>query len=81
LVCFPFPPPSNCLLTVYLVLESENFRGYDHKKEVFNQEVELTHAIEVDQTEAEKFKYKHSDKCDIWAASDEQWFVKFKKGA
>jgi fatty acid synthase subunit alpha len=46
--------------------------------------VELTHdleAIEVDRAEAEKFKYEHGDKCDIWAASDEQWFVKFKKGA
>lgn len=37
-------------------------------------------AIEVDGAEAEKFKYEHGDKCDIWAGEGGQWFVKFKKG-
>jgi hypothetical protein len=77
--------PSSSLYTIMILLsEPENFRGYDPKKKVFNQEVELTHdleAIEVGQAEAEKFKYEHGDRCDIWAVSEEQWFVKFKKGA
>jgi len=38
-------------------------------------------AIEVCRAEAKKFKYEHGNKCDIWAATDKQWFVKFKKGA
>lgn len=33
------------------------------------------------QSEAEKFKYEHGDKCDIWTGEGDQWFVKFKKGA
>lgn len=64
--------------------EPELFRGYDPKKKVFNQEIELIHdleAIEVAQSEAEKFKYEHGDKCDIWTGEGDQWFVKFKKGA
>ena len=24
---------------------------------------------------------QHGDKCDVWAGENEQWFVKFKKGA
>ncbi|KAG9315241.1 hypothetical protein JVU11DRAFT_4375 [Chiua virens] len=66
------------------LIEPELFRGYDPKKKVFNQEVELIHdlePIEVAQSEAEKFKYEHGDKCDIWTAEGDQWFVKFKKGA
>ncbi|KAF8843701.1 hypothetical protein BDN67DRAFT_963867 [Paxillus ammoniavirescens] len=66
------------------LIEPELFRGYDPKKKVFNQEVELIHdlePIEVAQSEAEKFKYEHGDKCDIWTATGDQWFVKFKKGA
>ncbi|KAG2076495.1 hypothetical protein BDR04DRAFT_694370 [Suillus decipiens] len=66
------------------LIEPELFRGYDPKKKVFNQEIELIHdleAIEVAQSEAEKFKYEHGDKCDIWTGEGDQWFVKFKKGA
>jgi fatty acid synthase subunit alpha len=64
--------------------EPELFRGYDPKKKVFNQEVELTHdleALEVSDAEAQKYKHEHGDKCDIWAGEEGQWFVKFKKGA
>jgi fatty acid synthase subunit alpha len=67
-----------------LLTEPELFRGYDPKKKVFNQEIELVHdleAIEVAQSEAEKFKYEHGDKCDIWTGEGDQWFVKFKMGA
>ena len=70
-------PLNNCT-------EPELFRGYDPKKKVFNQEVELIHdlePIEVAKSEAEKFKYEHAEKCDIWAGEGDQWFVKFKKGA
>ncbi|KAL4066936.1 hypothetical protein J3A83DRAFT_4165578 [Scleroderma citrinum] len=66
------------------MIEPELFRGYDPKKKVFNQEVELIHdlePIEVAKSEAEKFKYEHAEKCDIWASEGDQWFVKFKKGA
>ncbi|KAG2125842.1 hypothetical protein BD769DRAFT_1668647 [Suillus cothurnatus] len=66
------------------LIEPELFRGYDPKKKVFNQEIELVHdleAIEVAQSEAEKFKYEHGDKCDIWTGEGDQWFVKFKMGA
>lgn len=68
---------------IYLT-EPELFRGYNPNKKVFNQEVELIHdleAIEVAEAEAEKFKYEHGHKCDIWAGEGGQWFVKFKKGA
>lgn len=64
-------------------IEPELFRGYNPDKKVYYQEVELIHdleAIEVDAAEAEKFKYEHGDKCDIWAGEGGQWFVKFKKG-
>jgi fatty acid synthase subunit alpha, fungi type len=37
--------------------------------------------IKVAGAEAEKFKYEHGDKCDIWAGEGDQWFLKFKKGA
>ncbi|EIW84299.1 fatty acid synthase [Coniophora puteana RWD-64-598 SS2] len=66
------------------LIEPELFNGYDPKKKVFNQEVELIHdlePIEVAQSDAEKFKHEHGDKCDIWAGEGDQWFVKFKKGA
>lgn len=66
------------------LIEPELFRGYDPKKKVFNQEIELIHdlePIEVARSEAEKFKHEHGEKCDIWAGEGDQWFVKFKKGA
>lgn len=66
------------------LIEPELFRGYDPTKKVFNQEVELTHdleAIEVSDSEAQKFKLQHGDKCDVWAGESGQWFAKFKKGA
>ncbi|OBZ72636.1 Fatty acid synthase subunit alpha [Grifola frondosa] len=66
------------------LIEPELFRGYDPKKKVFNQEIELLHDLEpfeVAEVEAEKFKYEHGDKCDIWAGEGGQWFVKFKKGS
>ncbi|RDX41185.1 hypothetical protein OH76DRAFT_1502742 [Lentinus brumalis] len=64
------------------LIEPELFRGYDPKKKVFNQEIELLHEpFEVSQVEAGKFKHEHGDKCDIWAGDGDQWFVKFKKGA
>ena len=37
--------------------------------------------LEVTDTDAEKFKKEHGDKCDIWAGEGGQWFVKLKKGA
>ena len=67
-----------------LSAEPELFRGYDPKRKVFNQEIELTHdleALEVSEDEATKFKNEHGDKCDAWAGEGGQWFVKFKKGA
>ncbi|KAI0368773.1 fatty acid synthase [Pilatotrama ljubarskyi] len=66
------------------LIEPELFRGYDPKKKVFNQEIEILHdwePFEAAQADAEKFKYEHGDKCDIWAGEGGQWFVKFKKGA
>jgi fatty acid synthase subunit alpha len=47
------------------------------------QEVEPSHdleLIEVAGVEAEKSKYEHGDKCNVWAGEGGQWFVKFKKG-
>jgi fatty acid synthase subunit alpha len=64
--------------------EPELLRGYDPKKKVFNQEMELTHdleALEVSDAEAAKYKHEHGDKCDIWTSEGGEWFVKFKKGA
>ena len=64
--------------------EPELFRGYDPKKKVFNQEIELIHdlePVEVAESEAQKFKLQHGDKCDIWAGEGGQWFAKLKKGA
>uniref|UniRef100_A0A0W0EUQ4 Putative fatty acid synthase n=1 Tax=Moniliophthora roreri TaxID=221103 RepID=A0A0W0EUQ4_MONRR len=66
------------------LIEPELFRGYDPKKKVFHQEIELIHdlePIEVDESEAQKFKLQHGDKCDIWAGESGQWFFKLKKGA
>ncbi|KAF8969171.1 fatty acid synthase [Flammula alnicola] len=66
------------------LIEPELFRGYDPNKKVFNQEVELIHdlePIEVSDSEAQKFKLQHGDKCDVWAGEGGQWFAKFKKGA
>ncbi|KAI0264369.1 fatty acid synthase [Gloeopeniophorella convolvens] len=64
--------------------EPELFRGYDPKHKIFNSEVELIHdlePLEVADTDAEKFKKEHGEKCDIWAGEGGQWFVKLKKGA
>lgn len=64
--------------------EPELFRGYDPKKKVFHQEIELIHDLEpfeAAEAEAHKYKHEHGDKCDIWAGEGDQWFVKFKKGA
>ncbi|KAF5382044.1 hypothetical protein D9615_004428 [Tricholomella constricta] len=66
------------------LIEPELFRGYDPNKKVFNQEVELIHdlePIEVTESEAQKFKLQHGEKCDIWAGESDQWFAKLKKGA
>ncbi|KAJ3567004.1 hypothetical protein NP233_g6647 [Leucocoprinus birnbaumii] len=66
------------------LIEPELFCGYDPNKKVFNQEIELIHdlePIEVSDTEAQKFKLQHGDKCDVWAGEDGQWFAKLKKGA
>ncbi|KJA22996.1 hypothetical protein HYPSUDRAFT_201793 [Hypholoma sublateritium FD-334 SS-4] len=55
-----------------------------HAGKVFNQEVELIHdlePIEISDSEAQKFKLQHGDKCDVWAGEGGQWFAKFKKGA
>ena len=46
--------------------------------------MELIHdlePIEVSDSEAQKFKMQHGDKCDVWAGEGGQWFAKFKKGA
>ncbi|KAF8656258.1 hypothetical protein AX16_002694 [Volvariella volvacea WC 439] len=66
------------------LIEPELFRGYDPNKKVFNQEIELIHdlePIEVSESEAQKFKLQHGDKCDIWEGEGGQWFAKLKKGA
>ncbi|KAF8896473.1 fatty acid synthetase alpha subunit [Infundibulicybe gibba] len=66
------------------LIEPELFRGYDPNKKVFNQEIELIHdlePIEVSESEAQKFKLQHAEKCDIWAGEGGQWFAKLKKGA
>ncbi|KAF9007571.1 fatty acid synthase [Cyathus striatus] len=66
------------------LIEPELFRGYDPKKKVFNQEIELTHdlePIELSDSEAQKFKLQHGDKCDVWEGEGGQWFAKLKKGA
>jgi fatty acid synthase subunit alpha len=35
----------------------------------------------VSQTEADRFKLEHGERCDIWAGEGGEWHVKFKKGA
>jgi len=49
----------------------------------FNQEVELTHDLELMEVseEAAKFKLEHGDKRNAWTQPSGEWFVKFKKGA
>lgn len=64
--------------------EPELWRGYDPKKKVFHQEVELVHDLEpmeVSEADAKKFKNEHGAKCDIWTGEGGEWFVKFKKGS
>ena len=76
--------PLSCAVCSFSHTEPELFRGYDPTKKVFNQEVELTHgleAIKVSNSEAQRFKLQHGDKCDVWAGESGQWFAKFKKGA
>ena len=71
-------------LILLCALEPELFHGYNPSKKIFNQEVELIcdlEPIEVSDSEAQKFKMHHGDKCDIWAGEGDQWFAKFKKGA
>lgn len=66
------------------MLEPELFKGYDPKKKVFHQEIELNHdlePLEVSAAEAAKFKHLHGDKCDVWELESSEWKVKFKKGA
>ena len=66
------------------LLEPELFKGYDPKKKVFHQEIELIDDLEpfeASEVEATKYKHEHGDRCDIWAGGGGQWFVKFKKGA
>ena len=60
------------------------WRGYDPKKKIFHQEVDLVHdlePIEVSEVEAKNFKHEHGTKCDIWTGEGGEWFVKFKKGS
>ncbi|KAH8822971.1 fatty acid synthase [Flagelloscypha sp. PMI_526] len=66
------------------LIEPELFRGYDPKKKIFHQEIELLHdlePIEVSDSDAQKLKLQHGDKCDVWAKEDGQWAAKLKKGA
>ncbi|KAG8716660.1 3-oxoacyl-[acyl-carrier-protein] synthase [Ceratobasidium sp. 394] len=66
------------------LIEPELFKGYDPKKKVFHQEIELNHdlePLEVSEVEARKFKLEHGEKCDIWAQESGEYYVKLKKGA
>ncbi|QRV90063.1 fatty acid synthase subunit beta [Ceratobasidium sp. AG-Ba] len=66
------------------LIEPELFKGYDPKKKVFHQEIELNHdlePLEVSEAEARKFKLEQGDKCDIWAQDSGEYYVKLKKGA
>ncbi|CUA68512.1 fatty acid synthase subunit beta, fungi type [Rhizoctonia solani] len=66
------------------LIEPELFKGYDPKKKVFHQEIELNHdlePLEVSEAEARKFKLEHGDKVDIWAQESGEYLVKLKKGA
>ena len=75
---------SSSLSSHFYLTEPELFEGYDPKRKGFNQEVELTHNLElmeVSEEEAVKFTLEHGDKCDAWTQSSGEWFVKFKKGA
>ncbi|KAF8753393.1 fatty acid synthase [Rhizoctonia solani] len=66
------------------LIEPELFKGYDPKKKVFHQEIELNHdlePLEVSEAEARKFKLEHGEKVDIWAQESGEYFVKLKKGA
>lgn len=74
--------PLNLILIV--CTEPELWRGYDPKKKIFHQEVELVHDLEpmeVSEADAKKFKNEHGAKCDIWTGEGGEWFVKFKKGS
>ena len=65
-------------------VEPELFNGYDPNNKVFQQEIELIHdlePLEVSESDAQKYKKQHGDKCDIFANEGGQWFFKLKKGA
>ncbi|EJU05022.1 fatty acid synthase [Dacryopinax primogenitus] len=65
------------------LIEPELFKGYDPKKKIAYQEIQLNYdlePLEVAEADAAKFKHEHGDNCDIWEA-DGAWFVKVKKGA
>src|SRR4051794_34898531 len=69
---------------VDLSSEPELFNGYDPKKKVFHQEIQLNHdlePIEVAESEAHKFRLEHGEKADIWRVESGEWYVKLKKGA
>jgi fatty acid synthase subunit beta len=75
-----------CCIRIHPTLstEPELFKGYDPKKKVFHQEIELNHdlePLEVSEAEARKFKLEHGSKVDIWAQESGEYFVKLKKGA
>ncbi|WAR63063.1 hypothetical protein PtB15_18B145 [Puccinia triticina] len=64
-------------------IEPELFRGYDPKRKGYTQEIELNHdleAIETSRADAEKFKFQHGDKVDVWFDGD-KCFIRFKKNA
>ncbi|KAH7106327.1 fatty acid synthase [Auriculariales sp. MPI-PUGE-AT-0066] len=66
------------------LIEPELHKGYDPKKKVFQQEIQLNHdlePIEIAESEAQKFRREHGDKADIWRTESGEWFVKLKKGA
>jgi 3-oxoacyl-(acyl-carrier-protein) synthase len=69
-------------LTFYST-EPELHRGYDPKKKVWYQEIEIQHdleAIETSPEDAEKFKRQHGDKVDVYS-EDGKFYARMKKGA
>lgn len=67
-----------------LTPDPDLFNGYDPKKKIFYQEIELNHdleALEISAEDAARFKREQGDKVDVWAQASGEWFAKFKKGA
>ncbi|KZP00458.1 fatty acid synthase [Calocera viscosa TUFC12733] len=65
------------------LIEPELFKGYDPKKKIAYQEIQMNYdlePLEVAEADAAKFKHEHGDHCDIWE-QDGVWFAKLKKGA